>query len=96
MKRLALIKAAIDFAFANYQANAIELAQKSIAAFVSENGQPADLTIWTNTVSQQVVQCTLMARQKLPSEIAEAQVEAQADPKPAVSNAAAVSAEPKA
>jgi hypothetical protein len=69
MKRLELIKAAIDFAYANYQAGAIELAEKSIAAFKVADGKDADLPIWTNSVNQNVAQFKQLSAQKLPSEV---------------------------
>lgn len=79
MKRITLVKSAIDFAFANFQLGAVDLAEKSIAAFKAAGGVDADLPIWDNTVKQNVAQCTLLAKQKLPSEqaVAQAQEEVQ-------------------
>ena len=69
MKRITLVKAAIDFAYANYSEGAISMATKSLAAFVAAGGQDLDLTIWNNAVSQNVQQAAQLAKQKLPSEI---------------------------
>jgi hypothetical protein len=48
MKKIDLIKAAIDFAFANYKSDAITFAESSIAAFKAAGGQASDLGIWTH------------------------------------------------
>ena len=45
MKKLALMKASIDFAYANCNEGAIKLASSSLAAFVAAGGQDADLTV---------------------------------------------------
>ena len=91
MKRLILIKAAIDFAYTNYQAGAIELAEKSIAAFKAANGQDQDLQIWTNSVNQNVAQFKQLSAQKLPSEV----IVVQVDPTTIRSNAS-TAVEPEA
>lgn len=69
MKKLALMKASIDFAYANYNEGAIKLASSSLAAFVAAGGQDADLTVWNQKVAVSVAEATQFARQKLPSEI---------------------------
>lgn len=85
MKRLTLIKSAIDFAFANYQSGAIELAEKSLASFKAANGVDADLPIWNQNVTQFVNLAAQLSKQKLPSEVLAA-VPAEA-PEALVSNA---------
>ena len=68
MKKIKLIKAAIDFVFENYQSNPIELAQKSIQAFIDHGGNNSDLQVWNQTVTQYLGQVSVMIKQKLPSE----------------------------
>jgi hypothetical protein len=74
MKKLALVKSAIDFAFANYQLKPIALAQASLAAFVAAGGQDQDLTIWNQQVTSNAAEAKQYAAQKLPSEAPVAQV----------------------
>lgn len=90
MKKLQLTKAAIDFAFANYQLGAVERAEKSIQAFKAAGGVDADLKVWDNTVTQQVIFASQLANQKLPSEIVAQTTEA----KTPVSNATAATLTP--
>lgn len=78
MKKLALIKAAIDFSFANYALGAVELAEKSIAAFKTAGGFDDDLRVWDSIVNQQVSLAKQLSKQKLPSEQAEQQKAAPA------------------
>lgn len=97
MKKLNLIKAAIDFAFANYAAGNVELAEKSIAAFKAAGGADADLEVWNNQVKQSVTGFKQFARQKLPSEVLPAaKVEGEEAPAAPASNATAAANVPPA
>lgn len=69
MKKLNLMKAAMDFAFASYGAGAVDLAEKSVAAFKAAGGTDPDLDMWNNQVKQSVTQFKQFAAQKLPSEV---------------------------
>jgi hypothetical protein len=68
MKKIDLIKSAIDFAFANYKSDAITFAESSIAAFKAAGGQASDLGIWDASVRQYSGLASQLANQPLPSE----------------------------
>ena len=69
MKKLALLKAAIDAAYAQVgTANAVNVAQASLAAFVAGGFDQADLTFWQNSFTQQLQSFRLVSAQKLVSE----------------------------
>ena len=92
MTKVSLVKLAIDFAFANHQADAITQAEGSIAAFKAAGGRAEDLPIWQASVSQHIGLAGQLAKQKLPSE----QMAAAAAIKAPVSNAtAATTIEPE-
>ena len=68
MTKLQLTKAAIDFSFANHQADAVTLAEGSIAAFKATGNPAEDFQAWNQSVSSYTQQAINLARQKLPSE----------------------------
>jgi hypothetical protein len=68
MKKIDLIKAAIDFAFSNYKSDAITFAESSIAAFKAAGGQASDLGIWDASVRQYSGLASSLSGQPLPSE----------------------------
>ena len=84
MKRIQLVKAAIDFAFAHYQDGAVTLAIESATVFKALSGADEDFHLWQGAVAQSIAQF-MASKQKLPSEI-----KAQSEPVAQVSNAAAV------
>jgi hypothetical protein len=85
MKRIQLVKAAIDFAFAHYQDGAVTLAIESATVFKALPGADEDFQLWQGAVAQSIAQFSMASKQKLPSEI-----KAQSEPVAQVSNAAAV------
>lgn len=97
MKRLTLIKAAADFAFAHYQDGPVTLVIESATAFKAADGSDDDFQIWTNEVNMAIAKFNLTAKQKLPSEIKAAQAAAQtAEPAaPAISPNVAAAVTPK-
>lgn len=68
MKKLTLVKAAIDFSFAHYADGPSTLAIESATAFQTAKSDDKDFSIWQTTVSQYVQMAKQLAAQKLPSE----------------------------
>lgn len=86
--KLELVKSAIDFALANHEADAITQAEESIKAFKATGGNVNDLQTWNSVAGTYLQQFSMIAKQKLPSELI-AQRSAQA-PEAPVSNASAL------
>lgn len=73
MKKLALWKSANDFAFANIgETNAVTLQASATKAFIDGGFDPLDLDLWNGIAKQQRQQFLQWQKQKLPSEVAEA------------------------
>lgn len=73
MKKLALWKSACDFAYAYItESNAITLQEAATKTFKGAGFGPLDLDLWNSIARQQRQQFDSIARQKLPSENAEA------------------------
>lgn len=70
MKKLALYKAAFEFAYANLaEANAVTLQQASLDAFKVGGFDQADLAIWNQLTLQASNNLRLIKNQALPSEM---------------------------
>ena len=70
MKKLVLLKAASDFAFANIgTTDKLKLAEASLAAFSAGVFDSADLDVWQSSVSSSLRTWQMVQNQKLPSEV---------------------------
>ena len=76
MKRLQLIKAATEFAFAHYTDGAVDQVIESATAFKAAGGVDEDFAIWQSYVTQGIQVASVASRQLLPSEVKLAQAEA--------------------
>ena len=69
MKKAILVKAAFDFAFANYsEADKVKLAQSSLEAFQSAGFDQKDLIVWNTIVANSIRMYNQASMQPLPSE----------------------------
>ena len=69
MKKLALMKAASDFAFANYgETDKVKLAQASLSAFSAGGFDAQDLDVWNSAVNMSTRMWSQASMSYLPSE----------------------------